>query len=82
MASYIYKDKYALAFDANKKRLRTEGGILLARVMNEALNQMTEQFNEGKHRGEVLEIGGSQEELRELLFLASQKAIGPGDAEK
>lgn len=82
MASYNHKNQYALAFDANKKRLRTEGGIILARVMNEALNEMTERFNEGELRGEVLEIGGSQEELRELLFLASQKAIGPGDAQE
>ena len=80
MPNYTYKDAVGLAFDANKKRLRAEGSILLAAVMNEALNEMTEQFNEGLKRGEILEIGGSRDEMKQFLATAAQRELGAGDA--
>ena len=79
MPAYAYKDAAALAYDANKKRLRTEGQILLAAAMNEALREMTTQFNEALKRGEVLEIGGSREELKALLLSAAQRELAPGE---
>lgn len=75
MPTYSYKDEVALAFEANKKRLRAEGSILLAEVMNEALNEMTVQFNAALARGEILSIGGSREEMKDLLRLAAQKRL-------
>jgi hypothetical protein len=78
MPDYRYKDAVALAFDANKKRLRTEGSIVLAALMNEALNEMTTRFNAGLSEGEILEIGGSRDELRALLRDVAQRELGPG----
>lgn len=77
MPNHTQKDDVQLAYDANKKRLRAEGQIVLARVMNEALHEMTTGFNEALARGEILEIGGSREELRALLLKASQRELGP-----
>lgn len=78
MPNYTHKDAVTLAFDANKKRLRTEGSIVLAALMNEALNEMTTRFNAGLAEGEILEIGGSRDELRELLRDVAQRELGPG----
>lgn len=83
MPNHIYKDSVGLAYDANKKRLRTEGQIILAALMNEALHEMTAQFNEALSRGEVLEIGGSREEMKEFLRIAATRelgALGAGDS--
>jgi hypothetical protein len=78
MPNYLYKDNAALAYDANKKRLRAEGAIVLASVMNEALNEMTDQFNKALNEGKILEIGGSREEMKSFLRLAAQRELGDG----
>jgi len=78
--NYISKDNVALAFDANKKRLRCEGQIILAEVMNAALSEMTQQFNAALGEGQILEIGGTREEMKEFLRIAAQKQLGTGDA--
>lgn len=75
MRGYTHKDAVSLAYDANKKRLRTEGSIVLAEVMNAALTEMTDQFNEALNRGEVLEIGGSRDEMKALLLAAARKQL-------
>lgn len=75
MPSYTYKDVSTLAYDANKKRLRAEGAIILAELMNEALSEMTQQFNDKLAQGIVLEIGGSREEMKGFLRLAAQKQL-------
>jgi hypothetical protein len=83
MPNHTYKDNVALTFDANKKRLRTEGQIILAALMNEALHEMTSQFNEALSRGEILEIGGSREEMKGFLRIAASRelgALGAGDS--
>ena len=74
---YRYKNAVDLAYDANKKRLRTEGAIILAELMNEALSEMTTQFNEAQNRGEILEIGGSREEMKAYLRVAAKRHLGP-----
>ena len=76
MPNYRYKDEVALAYDANKKRLRLEGRILLDRIMNEALAEMTDQFNRGLERGEVLLIGGSEDEFKSFLRIAASRELG------
>lgn len=81
MADYTYKDESALTYDANKIRLRTEGRLLLARLMNEAIAEMTRQFNDAQLRGELLEVTGNQDQLRELLWAAAQHTLGPGDVD-
>ena len=78
MPKYMHKDRVQLAFDANKKRLRTEGAIVLAAVMNEALAEMTYQFNEALERGELLEIGGSREEMKAFFRQAADRQLGSG----
>lgn len=80
MPSYGYKDEVALTFEANKKRLRAEGAVILARLMNEALNEMTTQFNAALARGEILSIGASAEEMKGFLRTAAQKQLGVGGA--
>ena len=78
MPNYTYKDDVSLAFEANKKRLRAEGSIILSALLNEALSEMTTQFNAALARGEVLEIGGSREEMKAFLRVAAQKQLGTG----
>lgn len=78
MPSYGYKDDVALAYDANKKRLRVEGNIVLAAVMNEALREMTSQFNAALAQGDVLEITGSREELKGILLQAAKRELASG----
>ena len=78
MPNHTYKDEVALAYDANKKRLRTEGSIILAAVMNEALHEMTSQFNAALAEGGILEITGSREEMKSFLRSAAQKELGDG----
>lgn len=83
MPNYTYKDQVRLTYDANKKRLHAEGQIILATLMNEALHEMTSQFNAALARGEVLEIGGSREEMKEFLRVAASRelgALGAGDS--
>jgi len=77
--NYITKDNVQLAYDANKKRLRAEGSIILAEVMNSALSEMTAQFNAALGNGQILEIGGTREEMKEFLRIAAQKQLGAGD---
>ncbi len=77
-SSYTYKNRADLAYDANKKRLRAEGQIILATILNEALNEMTVQFNKAKDRGEVLTIGGTQKEMKAFLKLAADRELSDG----
>ena len=76
MPDYRHKDRVALVYDANKKRLRCEGQVILAALMNEALHQMTEDFNAAVAEGNLLEIGGSREEMKEFLRRAAVKHLG------
>jgi hypothetical protein len=76
--SYIYKDRIVLVFEANKKRLRAEGQIILATLLNEALGEMSRQFDAAQARGELLEIGGSREEMKQFLRVAAQRELGDG----
>lgn len=71
--SYHKMDEVELAFEGNKKRLRTEGSIILQRVMNEALAEMTSQFQESLAHGELLQLGGTAAEMKQYLKLASEK---------
>lgn len=80
MPTYNTKDAVELAWDANKKRLRAEGSIILAELMNMALDEMTSEFNAALDKGEILEIGGTREEMKGFLRVAAQKQLGAGDA--
>lgn len=73
--SYNKKDTVVLTYNANKKRLRCEGQILLDEVLNEAVAEMDEQFTEALNRGEVLTIEGSRAEFRRFLRAASEKLL-------
>lgn len=79
MPAYQMKDQVQLAYDANKRRLRVEAQVVLADVMNSALSEMTSQFNKALERGEILDIGGSRDELRALLWEASKRELETGE---
>lgn len=76
MTSYRYKDKVELAFDANKTKLRAEGNIILKSLMNEALNEMSIEFNAKLAAGEIYHIGGSREDMLRFLRIAATKELG------
>lgn len=78
--NYNYKGPERLAYDANKKRLRVECTILTDRIVNEILNEMTLQFNEGLAEGKILEFKGSEDHVKDLLRIAAQKELGVGNA--
>ncbi len=80
MPAYNTKTNVDLAYDANKRRLRAESQIVLSDVMNTALSEMTSQFNTALQRGEILDIGGSRDELKALLLSAANKELAPGDS--
>ena len=75
MPNYHHKDNVALAYEANKKRLRAEGAILVAELMNEAINEMTVDFNAALAKGQILEIGGTREEMKRFLWQAAQRQL-------
>jgi hypothetical protein len=75
MSGYRKKDAVRLAYDANKKRLRCEGQVILDAVLNEALDEMDRAFQDALSRGEILHIGGSAEEMRAFLRLAAEKQL-------
>jgi hypothetical protein len=76
MAGYKRKDAVTLAFDANKKRLRAEGSIILAEVMNEALAEMDDEFQAALKEGRILEISGTRAEMKEFLRRAAVRELG------
>lgn len=73
MATFTHKTDVDLTFDANKRRIRTEANILLAALINEALEEMSTKFNKGLAKGNVLEIGGDRDEMRALLRRVAKK---------
>lgn len=75
MSGYQKKDAVRLAYNANKKRLRCEGQVILDAIMNEALDEMDRQFQEAIGRGEILHIGGSAAEMRAYLRRAAEKNL-------
>lgn len=81
MTDYRHKNAASLAYDANKKRLRLEGRLVLDLLMNEALHAMTQEFNEALNRGEVLELEGTREEMLQYLRVAAQQQLGVGNAD-
>lgn len=60
MPEYKYKDAAASAYDANKKRLRAEANIVMADALNEAIEDMTHEFNSSLHNGVILELESHQ----------------------
>ncbi len=74
MTGYIRKGTAQLVYDANKKRIRTEAQVLLAEVVNDAIDAMTTEFNAALNNGEVLHIGGEREEMLRFLRTAARKA--------
>lgn len=56
MPDYKYKNQSALAYDANKKRLRAEANIITSEALNEAIENMTQEFNSSLHNGIILEL--------------------------
>jgi hypothetical protein len=77
MSSYNHKDKSALAYDEGKRRLRCEVQNVCAGVLNEALDDMTKQFNEGLHSGQLFRISFSHEEIAALFVKHLQPSPPP-----
>lgn len=76
--SYRHKGHDELIFDANVKRIRLEGRIILDEVMNEALKIMSDRFQEARLNGTVLELDGNKELLKEFLLEASKRELESG----
>lgn len=76
MPSYKHKDQIALTYENNKRRMRCEGQVILAALMNEALKEMTDEFNAALQVGGLLEIGGSREEMKAFLRMAAERHLG------
>lgn len=73
MSRYNRKDAVQLAYDANKKRLRAEVSVITDALLNEVLDEMTEQFNAALLRGELLQISGSRDELLGYVGRATKR---------
>jgi hypothetical protein len=76
--NYAFKGPAQLAFDENKKRLRLEGRIVLDRLMNQVLRDMTAEFNDALLRGDILTLDGGASETQEYFTQAARKALGSG----
>lgn len=66
MPDYKYKDQAALAYDANKKRLRAEVNIVMSEALNDAIGIMTEDFNSSLHNGIILELKDNKDIRKRL----------------
>ncbi len=73
MPSYTHKGISDLAYDANKKFLRTAAVQIYDALINEALAEMTRQFNEALARGEVLRLRPEPEEMLGFLRAAVEQ---------
>jgi hypothetical protein len=76
MPKYTHKDATTLAYEANKKRLRVEGQILLDNMMNEAVHEMTQQFNKELSHGRIVELKLDEDSVRKLFKSSSRKVLG------
>jgi hypothetical protein len=76
MPKFTSKDEATLAYEANKKRLRVEGQLILDRVMNEALRDMTAEFNKNLNRGRIVSLALNEDALKRSFRRAAKKVLG------
>lgn len=77
MPEYVAKDQTQLTYEANVKRIRTEGRVVLDTMLNEALAAHSKAFNAGVQRGELLELRLDAQDVKRLLGSSAQKVLGP-----
>lgn len=75
MPSYIYKDETEIAFAANRKLLRAQGAVILDRMMNEALKEMSDEFNKGIAEGRILRLEATSDDIIKYLQKAVHKQL-------
>ena len=76
MSRYTRKDRTALTYDANKKRIRHELGLLLAEIQNEVLAEMTADFDQAIQNKELLMLGLTREQAVAYLRSAMRRLYG------
>lgn len=75
--THTHKSDVALEFEAGKSRLRSEGQIVLRKMLNEALQTYTTEFNAAVAKGGLPKVNFSRAEVQSLLFTAAQKQLAP-----
>lgn len=67
MPEFKPKDEYALAYDADRKRLRQEARIQLDVMLNGAYAELAKLHTEAQQRGEVVRVVFGPDEVKGLL---------------
>jgi hypothetical protein len=73
--NHNYKGEAQQVYDENKLRLRLESRILMGRLNNEVLREMTNEFHEALLKGEILTLGSSRAEIQAYIIAAVQKQL-------
>lgn len=82
MKGYTEREDTSLTWSENRERITLQGRQLLRRVLNQALAQASREYLDGLHRGQVLQLGFSEGELKRLLLQASVKELaGASDSQ-
>lgn len=79
MADYKHQDELALLWGEYRTRLRTEGTIVLRRVMNDVLEEAKKQFNREVMEGGVPEVRIDKAAIRQLFLSKAYDVLRPTD---
>jgi hypothetical protein len=77
MSRYSKKDATAMTYDANKRKLRHELALLNAELLNEALSEMTRDFEYALQQDRRVAISLSRQEVIGYLKGAVERLYGP-----
>lgn len=73
--SYRKKDNIRLTYMENEKRMRLEGRLLVERLLNEAVAEMSAEFDEALANGQLLVVGDTRDDLQRYLRTAADKLL-------
>lgn len=77
----MYKDEIALQYEAQVMRLRTEGRIIFARVMNTVEDEHKKMFQSLIAQGGLPEIEITGETIKNMMWQSAQKVLTPADVQ-
>lgn len=72
---YTRKDEVTLAWLDNRDTVKSQGSMLLRRVLNEALTELDAQFTAALKAGQVLELDPDKSAIKALLLKVAQKEL-------
>jgi hypothetical protein len=76
---YAKKTEAQLVWKENKEKITLQARQLMNRMLNEALTELSANFQAGLEKGEILNLDAAKEELRQLLLSAAKRELQAPD---